>query len=202
MQSRENVMVTLRNMDPGVRFGHHCWNQKQAIFGLSGVLLAWLARFFISIFLRTWNPRVFFWFSSGKISSAAPNYIDTRHSTIAMYVVNRPIYMECKEGNNGEDRCRTSGGGSRSSAWIFRLLLLNKWWPAARSTWLAGRDGCARLQRCNWIEWTDGTNIRWCTFPWAGESGWWVEVAGYVWPVVTSNPSKQEAKGGSDKPRP
>jgi hypothetical protein len=26
------------------------------------------------------------------------DYIDTRHSTIAMYVVNRPLFLECKEG--------------------------------------------------------------------------------------------------------
>ncbi len=26
------------------------------------------------------------------------DYIDTRRSTIAMYVVNQPIFMECKEG--------------------------------------------------------------------------------------------------------
>jgi hypothetical protein len=39
------------------------------------VLLAWLTHFFCFYFLCTWNPRVFFWFSCGKISSAAPTEV-------------------------------------------------------------------------------------------------------------------------------
>ncbi len=44
-------------------------------------------------------------------------YIQTRRTTIAMYVVDRPLYLECREGGRqrGSMPC-ASGGGSRSWA--------------------------------------------------------------------------------------
>jgi hypothetical protein len=74
--------------------------------------------------------------------------------------------------------------------------------PATESTQLAGRGGCAWRKWCNWIERTDDAKIRCHDLirEQAGRSGWWVEAAGKS--IVTFNPSKQEAKGGSDKLRP
>jgi hypothetical protein len=44
-------------------------------------------------------------------------YINTRRSTIAMYVVNRQILRECQEEKRMRGQCLASGGVSRSSAW-------------------------------------------------------------------------------------
>jgi hypothetical protein len=60
-------MATSHNIDPGVYFGcHHQIKNKQ--FRGCPKLFFWLGSliFFVSIFLGTWDPRVFFYFLVGE----------------------------------------------------------------------------------------------------------------------------------------